>query len=340
MTAEELAQKIGAELRGSAEVEITGAGPLVQAQPGDVTFAASPKFEKQLGDTNASCVIVKDFVEGCSAVQLKVPNPHLGFAKALAILYPPEKAPTGIDSRACVSSTAVIADNVSILPFAYVGDGASIGKETILHPGVYIGNSAVIGEYCVIHANVSIREKVMIGNRVVVHSGSVVGSDGYGYVFDRGIHNKIPQVGNVAIGDDVEIGANVAIDRATVGSTVIGNGTKIDNLAQIAHNVKVGEHCLIISQVGIAGSSELGSYVTLAGQAGVADHTTIESGTIIAAKAGISGHVAKGIYSGAPAIDHKVWLRAQALYSRLPDLQKRIRDLEDKLSALEKGERQ
>ena len=182
----------------------------------------------------------------------------------------------------------------------------------------------------------TLREKVKIGNRVIVHSGSVIGSDGFGYVFEDGRHYKIPQVGGVIIEDDVEIGSNVSIDRATTENTIIGAGTKVDNLVQIAHNVTIGKNSLIIAQVGIAGSTEIGDFVTLAGQVGVADHATIESETMIGAQSGVRGNVVKGIYSGSPVMPHRDWLKAQAIFARLPELYKRVKELEEKIKELER----
>ena len=201
-----------------------------------------------------------------------------------------------------------------------------------------MGEKTKIGKHCIIHPNVVIREGVTIGDRVIIHAGTVIGSDGYGYAFEKGEHYKIPQVGGVIIEDDVEIGSNVSVDRATLGNTVIGQGTKIDNLVQIAHNVKIGEKSLIMAMAAIAGSSEVGSYVTIGGQSALADHTVIDSGTMIAGKSGLFGHVTKGVYSGSPAIPHKDWFRSQALFAKLPEIYKRIVELERKINSLEKGD--
>jgi UDP-3-O-[3-hydroxymyristoyl] glucosamine N-acyltransferase len=225
---------------------------------------------------------------------------------------------------------------VSIHPFAYISDNVTIGRDTIIYPGVFIGEGTVIGDGCTIYANVTIREKVTVGNRVIIHSGSVIGSDGFGYVWEEGRHYKIPQVGGVIIGEDVEIGANVTIDRATTGNTIIGRGTKIDNLVQIAHNVTIGERSIIVAQVGIAGSSEIGNFVTLAGQVGIPDHVKIADGCIIGAQAGVMGNLSKGIYLGSPAMPHRDWLRSTALFSKLPELNRRIKELEEKVLTLER----
>jgi UDP-3-O-[3-hydroxymyristoyl] glucosamine N-acyltransferase len=244
--------------------------------------------------------------------------------------------PAGISGDAIVSEKAVIAKDVSIFPFSYIADGVTVGPGTVVYPYVFIGENTTVGEGCVLYPHVTLREGVTIGNRVIIHSGTVIGSDGFGYVFHEGRHYKIPQVGGVILEDDVEIGSNASIDRATTGNTIIGKGTKIDNLSQIAHNVKIGQHSIIVAQVGIGGSTEIGDYVTLAGQVGVADHTVVESGTMIGAQSGIVGHIAKGAYSGSPAIPHRDWLRAQALYAKLPEMQKKIREIEEKIQTLER----
>jgi UDP-3-O-[3-hydroxymyristoyl] glucosamine N-acyltransferase len=201
---------------------------------------------------------------------------------------------------------------------------------------VFIGEGTVIGNNCILYPHVTLRERVFIGDRVIIHSGSVIGSDGFGYVFDKGKYHKIPQVGGVIVGDDVEIGSNVSVDRATTGDTIIGKGTKIDNLAQIGHNVKIGNNSIIVAQVGIGGSSEIGDYVTIGGQVGIADHTRIESETMLGAKSGVMGHMPKGIYSGAPAIPHRDWLKSKAICAKLPELYKKIKELEEKIYALER----
>ncbi len=237
----------------------------------------------------------------------------------------------GISENAFISEEAEIAPNVTIYDFAYVSGKVRIGQGSVIFPGVFIGEACDIGEECTIYPNVTIRENTVIGNRVIIHPNSVIGADGFGYVFEEGRHYKIPQVGNVLIEDDVEIGAGVTIDRATTGSTVIGKGTKIDNMVQIGHNVRVGSNVILVAQVGIGGSSSIGDNVVLGGQAGVADHTVIDAGTMVAAKSGVMGEVKRGVYGGVPMIPHRDWLKATALFARLPELKKRIEALEKKL---------
>lgn len=337
MKLKDFSEIVNGTIIGDPGTEITGVAGIKDAGKGDITFASSAKFLKDLGKSKAACVIVSEPVEDIGIAQLKVANPHYAFAKAIECFYPAERHKPGISKSAYVSDKATIGRDVSISSFVYVEENVSIGDETVISPGVFIGEGSKIGCRCIIYPNVTIREKVSIGDRVIVHSGTVIGSDGFGYVFENGGHYKIPQMGGVIIEDDVEIGSNVSIDRATLGNTLIGKGTKIDNLVQVAHNVKIGEKSLIVSQVGIAGSSEVGDFVILAGQVGVADHATIDSGTIITAQSGTSGRVEKGTYSGSPAIAHNTWLRAQAAFAKLPEMNKKIRELENRLNKLEKG---
>lgn len=337
MKLKEIAALLNGEIIGNPDIEITGVSGIKEANEGDITFVSSAKYIKDLSGTRASCVIVKEPIADIEIAQLRVSNPYLVFAKLLKHFYVKQKAPIGISKDAIVSDKTEIGTDVSIFPFAFLSDGVSIGDRTVIYPYVFIGENTTIGEQCIIYPNVTLRENVKIGNRVIIHSGSVIGSDGFGYVFGEGRHYKIPQVGGVIIEDDVEIGSNVSVDRATLGNTVIGKGTKIDNLVQIAHNVKIGENSIIVAQVGIGGSSEIGNFVYLAGQVGVADHVKIDSETMIGAQSGIMGHVTKGVYSGTPAIPHRDWLKAQALFAKLPELYKRIKELEEKIKKLEGG---
>ena len=338
MKLREFSDIIRGTIIGDPEIEITGVSGIRDAKEGDMSFISSPKYLRYVHESKASCVIVKDALEGVTFTQLIVPNPLYAFAKALELFYPgPVFKPT-ISDQATVSDKAVVGKGVSIFPFSYISDDVSLGDETVIFPGVFIGEKTKVGSRCMIYPNVTIRENVRIGDRVVIHAGTVIGSDGFGYVFEKGMHYKIPQVGGVVIEDDVEIGSNVSIDRATTGNTVIGSGTKIDNLVQIAHNVKIGEKSLVIAQVGISGSSEIGAHVILAGQVGVADHSTIDSGTMIGAKSGLFGHYKKGVYSGTPAIPHRDWLKTHAIFAKLPEMHKKIRELEERLNKVEKGD--
>lgn len=338
MKLKEIASLFNGEIIGppnTDDIEITGVSGVKEANEGDITFVSSAKYIKDLSGSRASCVIVKEPIADIGIAQLKVSNPYLVFAKLLKHFYVKLKAPIGISKDAIVSDKTEIGTDVSIFPFAFLSDGASIGNKTVIYPYVFVGENTTIGEQCIIYPNVTVRENVKIGNRVIIHSGSVIGSDGFGYVFGEGRHYKIPQVGGVIIEDDVEIGSNVSVDRATLGNTVIGKGTKIDNLVQIGHNVRIGENSIIIAQVGIGGSTEIGDFVTLAGQVGVSDHTRIESGTMIGAQSGVMGYITKGAYSGSPALSHRNWLKAQAIFAKLPELNKKIRELEERIKEIE-----
>jgi UDP-3-O-[3-hydroxymyristoyl] glucosamine N-acyltransferase len=338
MKLKDFAAIVSGRIHGEPELEITGVSGIRDAQEGDITFASSAKYIDQAASSKAACIIVKELIPDLKTAQLITPNPYFAFAKAIEVFYPPSAFLQGISPMASVSSRAVLGKNLSIYPFAVISDEVSLGEGTVILSGVFIGEKSEIGKECIIYPNVVIRENVKIGDRVIIHSGTVIGSDGYGYTFEGNEHYKIPQVGGVIIEDDVEIGSNVSVDRATLGNTVIGKGTKIDNLVQLAHNVKIGERSLIVAQVAIGGSSEIGSYVSIGGQAAIADHAVIESGTMIAGQSGLFGHVKKGVYSGTPALPHRDWLRSQALLARLPELNKRIKALEDKILRLEKGD--
>ena len=339
MKLKKLASLLKGEIIGPPQadnIEITGVSGIKEAQEGDITFISAQRFVKDLSGCRASCVIVKEPIADIDITQLKVSNPYFAFAKLLEYFYINPQKPLGISKDAIVSDKARIGKDVSILPFSYISDRVSVGDRTVIHPYVFIGDDTAVGEDCLIYPNVTLRENVKIGNRVIIHSGSVIGSDGFGYVFEKGRHYKIPQVGGVIIEDDVEIGSNVSIDRATTGNTIIGKGTKIDNLVQIAHNVKIGNNSIIIAQVGIGGSTEIGDFVTIAGQVGVSDHAKIESETMIGAQSGVMGHVTKGVYSGTFAIPHRDWLKAQAIFTKLPELNKKIKELEEKIKDLER----
>ena len=334
MKLREIALLLEGRTIGDGDTEITGVAGLSEAGAGDITFVGSGRFIKEAKDSAAAAVIVKEFVEGIEKPQIACTNPQLAFAVLLGHFYVKPHQHLGVSDMAAVSQSAIVGENVTIYPFAYISDHASIGKGTVIYPGVFIGEGSSVGEGCTFYPNVTVREGVIIGARVIVHAGSVIGADGFGYVFDGRAHRKIPQVGGVIIEDDVEIGANTTIDRATTGMTVVGCGTKIDNQVQIGHNTKVGRGAILVAQVGIGGSSTVGDGVVLGGQAGIADHTTIEAGTMLGAKGGFMGNVKKGIYSGGPAIPHRDWLKSTAIFAQLPELKKRIHDLEEQIKAL------
>lgn len=336
MKLKEIAALIDGKISGDAETEINGVAGIPDVKEGEITFLTDKALIRKCADSKAACVAVRDFIPEINKPQIIVRNPQFVFAKLLECFHvkPPEHA--GVSADAFVSEKAELGREVSVYPSAYIADGAVIGDKTVIFPGVFIGAGSVIGEECIIYPNVTIREKVRIGSKVIIHAGAVIGSDGFGYVFEDGKHYKIPQVGGVVIGDEVEIGANAAVDRATTGQTVIGRGTKIDNLVQVGHNAIIGEDTVIVAHVGVGGSSEIGSSVLIGGQVGIADHIKIDDGCIIAAQAGVMENLAKGIYSGSPAMPHRDSLRATALFARLPELNRKIKELEEKISLLER----
>jgi UDP-3-O-[3-hydroxymyristoyl] glucosamine N-acyltransferase len=336
MRLKELARKIGADPAGLADVEIGGAAGVREAGPGQISYITGEKYLKDLAACRAAAVIAPLGAPDAQMPLLRVTNPRLAFAQTLSLLYVKPYAPTGISDRAVIGRDAVIGAEPSVHPYAVVEDGARIGSRVTLYPGVYVGRGSVIGDDCTLYPTVSIREGVTIGSRVIIHSGTVIGSDGFSFVTDGGIHHKIPQVGGVIIGDDVEIGANCAIDRATLGNTVIKKGTKLDNLVHIAHNVVIGEHCLIAGQVGIAGSAVLGNYVVFGGQVGVGDHRTVGDRVMAGGKSVITRDVEPGqVMAGFNAMPLRDWLKVQAVLPKLPELKKLAADLERRIAALE-----
>ncbi len=336
MKFKDIAAVLDGQITEDIELEINGVAGIADAKDGDITFFADKKWLKDLKDCMASAVIVKEEIKDIGKPQIIVKNPLYSFSKLLAIFYPVSHPDKGLSEFAFISNKASLSQNVSIQPFAFISDGVKIGAGSIIYPNVFIGKNTKVGDNCLIYPNVVIQHGVTIGNRVIIYSGAVIGSDGFGYVQEGGIHHKIPQIGTVIIEDDVEIGANTTIDRATTGATIIGRGSKIDNLVQIGHNVRVGSNVILVSQTGIGGSSEVGDGVVLGGQVGVADHVIIEAGTMIAAKAGVMGKVTRGIYSGAPALPHKDWWRAIAIFNKLPELKRKVDELEEKVKQLEK----
>lgn len=336
----ELAEIANGEAIGDGSVLINGAAGIEDAKNGQITFIANPKYAHLLPKTSASAVIASpDIAQTLKGKNiLCVKNPYLAFAKVLKEFTPPEKLYQGIHPKAEINSDVQIGSSVSIYPNVYIDEGARIGSRVVLYPGVYIGRDVHIDDDALIYSNVSIRERCKIGKRVIIHCNSVVGSDGFGFAKDGAKSYKVPQTGIVRIEDDVEIGACVTIDRATLGETVIKRGTKIDNLVQIAHNVAIGEDSTIVAQVGISGSTKIGNRVTLAGQVGVAGHIEIGDDVVVGAKAGVTHDLpAKGVFSGFPAIPHKDWLKAANIFAKLPEMRKTILELEKRVRELEKG---
>jgi UDP-3-O-[3-hydroxymyristoyl] glucosamine N-acyltransferase len=331
----ELAERLGCELLGDGEVELRGVGALEQAGPGDLSFLASPRYAPLLQATRASAVVVAPGQES-PLPRLLSANPQLAFARAVALLCPPARPAAGVHPSAQVHPTAELGAGVHVGALAVVGARVRVGERTVIHPHVVLYDDAAVGADCLLHSGVQVRERCRLGDRVVVQNGAVIGGDGFGFARDGdGRYHKFPQVGTVVIEDDVEIGALTAIDRAALGETRIGRGSKLDNLVQVGHSVSVGSDTVLCGQVGIAGSSRVGSNVTLAGQVGVAGHLTIGDGVVATAQSGIPSSVEPGaLVSGYPAIDNRAWLKSSAVFVRLPELQKRLRELERKVASL------
>ncbi len=337
MNLREFADKIGAVLSGPGDMDITGAAGILEAGQGQVTFAADTAHIKELEHSHASAAIVPQDAPDMRLPLLRAKNPRLAFAKALEILYCKILPPIGISEKAVIGAGTIIGKGPSIHPNVVVAENARIGDRVTLYPGVYIGRESVIGDDTVVHPNVSIGDRIVIGRRVILHSGTVVGSDGFGFVTDGGKHHKIPQTGGVIIEDDVEIGGNCSIDRATLGNTLIKQGTKIDNLVHVAHNVTIGEHCLIAGQAGIAGSSTIGNYVVFAGQVGVGDHRKIGDRVMAGGKAVITKDIEAGqVVAGNYAMPVKEWLKVQAVLPKLPELKRLVADLVRRITDIEK----
>jgi UDP-3-O-[3-hydroxymyristoyl] glucosamine N-acyltransferase len=333
----EIATLIEGELSGDGGIGISGIASITGAVEGEITFLLNRSFEKHLTGTKASAVIVgQDTEKGVLSGRnyITVENPALAHALVADLFEVRASHRSGVSDGAYVSESAAIADGATIYPFVYVDDGAIVEKNVIVYPFSYIGRDVKIGEESVIHPNVSIYGRTVVGRRVIIHAGVVLGSDGFGYVWDGKRHKKIAQLGILEIEDEVEIGANTCIDRASLDKTAIGKGTKIDNLVQIGHNVAVGENSVMASQVGIAGSSMVGNYVVLGGKVGVNDHVTIGDGVIAAGGTGITKSVSpRSIISGTPHMAHRDWLRLQVYLRKLPELFDRINAIEDKLGS-------
>ena len=337
-TAKELAQFIEGELVGKEDLVITGVNSIEDARDGDLTFAASEKHRQLIEKTNASCVVTTEDVKSSSKTIIRTKNPAVAFAKILSLVSPEgARHPKGIHPTAVLEKTAVVGKDVSIGAYSVISEGVEIGDGSVIYAGCYVGPKSKIGSSTVIYPGVVVRDRMIIGSRVIIHSGTIVGTDGFGYHQVGAKHMKIPQVGIVVIEDDVEIGSCVTIDRATLGKTVIGKGTKIDNLVQIAHNVKLGENCILAGQAGIAGSSRLGRNTMLGAQAGVVDHATLGEKVMGAAKAGVSkSYPAGSIVLGIPARPYREAKKIMAASGRLPHIIQKVNELEKKIKDLEK----
>lgn len=327
---------VGGKISGDAEKRITGAAPFEYASGDDITYAASPKYLRKIAETNAGAVIAPINFQTGSKNLVCVENPPAAFAKILDHLYPPTKASwfgePGVSEKAHIGRYVKIGRDAEIAPFVVIGEGASIGDRVRIHPNTVIGDHASIGDDTEIFPNVTIAGSCMIGKRVAIHAGTVIGSDGFGYAPDGEKYHKIRHMGIVEIGDDVEIGSGNTIDRATFGKTVISCGVKTDNLVHIAHNVTIGENSVIVAQVGIAGSTTVGRHAVIAGQVGVSGHISIGDNVTVGPCSGVARSIPDGeTVSGAPEMPHRLWLRVQRLIPKLPELAKRISEIEKRL---------
>lgn len=340
MKLSQIAELLGGTVKGNPDEVITGISGIKEAVCGQITFLAQPKYAPMLGQTKASAVIisqdaVNDVPDGVNLVVCA--DPSQAFTKLVNTAGPePVELPEGIHPSAVVSPKASIGENVRIGPYVVVEDGAKVGAGTVLYPFVYIGHHAVIGRENTFYSGVAVRERCKTGDRVIIHCNSVIGSDGFGYDTRGGKHYKIPQLGNVELEDDVEIGACVTIDRARFERTLIKSGVKVDNLVQVAHNVKVGDNSILVSQCGISGSSELGSNVVVAGQSGIAGHLKIGDNVVLGARTGVAKSLeGNNFYWGSPAKPHIDEKKIQIAMVRLPDALREIRSLKKRIEELE-----
>jgi UDP-3-O-[3-hydroxymyristoyl] glucosamine N-acyltransferase len=338
-TLADIAELLGTLAPAGAAQIVRGVATIADAGPDELTFVTSDTYAKQLPSSRAAAAIVHRKVHvpaGYAGAIFIVDDADLAVAKVLELFAPPVPRPArGVDPLARVASSAQIEDGAAIGPFVFVGERARIGRDSVVHPGVYIGDDVAVGAACEFFPQVVIRERVTIGQRVIIHAGSVIGSDGFGYRWDGARHAKVPQIGTVVIEDDVEIGSCVCVDRAKFSTTRIGRGTKIDNLVQVAHNVQIGPHCIIVGQTGLAGSVTLGAGVVLGGQAAVRDHITVGDGAMSGACSAVAEDIPpKAVYAGAPALPHRQWLREQGALRHLPELRNQVKKLQEELDRL------
>ncbi len=333
MKLDALAAHLGCDLVGNGDVEISGVAGMERAGPAEVTFLANPKYSPRVKHSNAAAIIAGEPVQEGPRATLLSKNPYLDFARALALFYQPPRPKPGIHPTAVIADSARIGDNASVGAYCVIGEHVSVGRNAVLHPHVVIYEGASIGDDFLAHSHAAVREYCLIGNRVILGNSVVVGGDGFGFAKDsQGNHIKIVQSGPAVIEDDVEIQQLSSVDRATVGETRVGRGTKIDSLVQVGHACAIGERNIICAQTGLAGSSVLGNNVLLAGQVGVSGHLTIHDNAVVYAQSGIGGDVPPGaVVSGSPAFGAREWLRAITSFPKLPDLVRRMRQLEQRL---------
>lgn len=333
-TVEELAQKVQGKLVGNGQVVIEETRSLEQAAPQAISFAIG-EYCGFVGQSKAGAVIVEAPIEGVSIPQIVVDNAKVAFSQLLGLYHPPVVVPRTIHETAIIGKNVTLGENISVGPYCIINDNAVIRDNVVLHPYVYIGHNAKIGEDTVIYPGAVVHENCVLGKRVVLRAKAVIGGEGFGFATENGVHTHIPQVGNVILEDDVEVGSCSCIDNATMGSTMVRRGTKIDNLVHLGHNVEIGEDCFLIAQVGIAGSTKCGNHVIFAGQTGSSGHLTIGDNVTFAGKTGIIGNVpSNSTYAGFPMRPHKEWLKISAYESRLPDMAKTLKRLEKEIASL------
>ncbi len=337
-TTGQIAERIGATVIGNPDLPLSGFAPADSARPGDLTFAENESYFARARQSLASAILVAGDFPADTKTLLRVTNARVAFAQVLPLFFPDPTFVPGIHPSAVVAGSAQVDPTAHVGPHCVVGERARIGPGAVLISQVYVGDDCTVGEQCRLFPHVTLYQRSHLGKRVRIHAGAVIGADGFGYVFDGSEHRKVPQVGQVQIQDDVEIGANTTIDRAALGATVICKGTKIDNLVQIAHNVHIGEHSIIVAQVGIAGSTKIGAYVTVAGQAGIAGHLRIGDRVTLAAQSGVMHNIPEGQkWMGSPAQPDRITKRQLLAIERLPDLLRRVHELERKLGERPEG---
>ncbi len=335
-TIAELAAEVHGELLADdPEHRVCRVAPLKEAGSEDLTFFYDRKLARFISATRAGVIVVGEKISGCRRPQIVVSQPELAMIKLLELFYPSKEYLPGISAKAYVADSVVTEDRVTVFPGAYIGKGSVLHAGVVIHSGVVVGDYCEVGAETIVYPNVTIYDGCRIGERCLIHAGTVIGSDGYAFTWDDSQHRKIPQVGVVEIGNDVEIGANNTIDRAALTVTRIADGVKTDNLVQVGHNVQIGENSLLVAQVGIAGSTVVGKNVIMAGQAGVTGHLTIGDGAVIGPQAGVSRNIVPGeIVSGSPQMPHRDWLKTASIFSKLPEMRKKLRDLERHIALL------
>jgi UDP-3-O-[3-hydroxymyristoyl] glucosamine N-acyltransferase len=325
----ELAKKLSLQLNGDPNIEVFAPAPAEAAAPGTVTFVAAAKFASALAGSASAAITTEELAHGAKCATLVSANPYADFARTIGIFFPPHRPLAGIDPSASIARDASIGPNASIGAHTVIGAGVRIGRDAIVHPHATIYPNVTIGDDFICHSHASIREGVTIGNRVTILNGAVIGADGFGFVEDAGGLVKVPQVGTVVLEDDVEIGANSTVDRATLGATVLHRGVKLDDQVHIGHNCDIGEYSRFAAQTGIAGSVRIGKWCQFGGQTGCADHINIGDRVMVAAQSGVPNDLNDGaIVGGYPAVEIRVWRRYSAVLARLPELVRRIRALE------------